>query len=229
VRLICASGGDPIVNYSITNAPDHGSLQTTNLSSGLVGYTSNAGYSGADFFQFRATSTCGAASCQSSDATYDLTVLNPQQGPQGDPGTDGQQGSPGTPGTDGAQGPAGQAGATGPAGSVGPAGTAGADGSVVARDRLLIASFLDAFTARRGKPVTLRYVATTPATVVLEVFRGRQRVAAVNGSAVAGRNAIRWNGKVGRTRAKPGLYRLVLSATAGDQVTSDKATVRIVR
>ena len=42
LRLVCASGGDPIVSYSIRTAPDHGTLTTTNLNSGLVGYTSNA-------------------------------------------------------------------------------------------------------------------------------------------------------------------------------------------
>ena len=40
LRLVCASGGDPIVSYSISTAPAHGALTTTNLNSGLVGYTS---------------------------------------------------------------------------------------------------------------------------------------------------------------------------------------------
>jgi Big-like domain-containing protein len=203
LRLVCASGGDPIVSFAISDAPDHGALGTTNLNGGLVSYTSSAGYAGQDFFGYRATSTCGAASCQSPQAIFDLQVLNPQQGP---PGSTGPQGS---------TGPAGQDGAP------------GAPGSVVTVDRLFIASFLDSITVRRGKPVILRYVSTTGARVVLEVIKGSRRVAAVPGNARAGKNAIRWNGKVDRKKAPRGTYKLRLTATAGQQVAKDRATVRL--
>jgi hypothetical protein len=193
-RLVCASGGDPIVSFAISDAPDHGALGTTNLNGGLVSYTSSAGYAGQDFFGYRATSTCGAASCQSPQAIFDLQVLNPQQGPQGPAGQNGAQGAP---------------------------------GSVVMVDRLFIASYLDSLTVRRGRPVTLRYVATTSARVVLEVFKGARRVAAVPGNARAGKNAIRWNGKVERKKAPRGVYKLKLTATAGTQVARDRATVRV--
>jgi hypothetical protein len=195
LRLVCASGGDPIVSFAISDAPDHGALGTTNLNGGLVSYTSAAGYAGQDFFGYRATSTCGAASCQSPQAIFDLQVLDPQQGPAG------------------SRGPAGQDGAQ------------GAPGPVVTVDRLFIASYLDSLRVRRGRPVTLRYVATTSARVVLEVFRGSRRVAAVPGNARAGKNAIRWNGKVDRKRAPRGAYKLRLTATAGAQVAKDRATV----
>jgi len=197
IRLSCASGGDPIVSYSISNTPDHGGLLTANLNSGLVAYTSNAGYAGADVFGYRATSTCGAASCQSAEAIADLQVLDPQQGPAGQDGADGQNGA------------------------------AGAPGSVVTVDRLFVASYLDGLSARRGKRVTLRYVSTTTAQVMLEVFRGTRRVFATVGSARPGKNAIRWNGKVDRKKAPAGLYRLKLTATSGDQVATDRAAVRL--
>jgi len=209
LRLTCASGGDPITSFSISNPPDHGSLGTASLNSGLVGYTSNAGYSGPDSFGYRATSTCGAASCQSAEATFDLTVLDPQQGPAG---------SPGSPGA---------TGATGPTEATGPAGQDGAPGAVLTRDRLLVASFLDALSVRHGRPVVLRYVATTPAAVVLEVRKGSRRIAVISGRARAGSNAIRWNGRSGRAAAPAGSYKLLLTATAGEQVVRDRATVRL--
>jgi hypothetical protein len=80
---------------------------------------------------------------------------------------------------------------------------------------------------RRGKAVTLRYVSTTSARVVLEVFKGARRVAALPGDARPGKNAIRWDGKVDRKKAPRGTYRLNLTATAGAQVARDKATVRL--
>ena len=172
-------------------------------------------YAGPDSFQYNATSTCGAASCQSPSATFDLQVLDPQQGPEGPAGQDG------------AAGQDGQDGAAGPAGEGGSAGAPGAPGSVVTQDRLFVASYLDALLVRRGKAVTLRYVSTTDARVVLEVLKGARRVAAVAGSARPGKNAIRWNGKVDRKNAPRGTYRLALKATAGEQVAQDRATVRL--
>ena len=77
--------------------------------------------------------------------------------------------------------------------------------------------------------MTLRYVSTTSARVVLEVFKGSRRVAAIGGRAREGRNAIRWNGKLRGRAAAAGLYRLVLRATSGDQLVTDRASVRITR
>ena len=99
---------------------------------------------------------------------------------------------------------------------------------MVSFDRLVVASFLDAFTVRRGKPVLVRYVSTTAARVVLEVFKGSRRVAAISGRAKEGRNSIRWNGKVSRKAATAGRYKLVLRATSGAQLVTDRASVRIV-
>ncbi len=224
LRLVCASGGDPITSYSISNAPDHGTLGTANLNTGLVTYTSSLGYAGPDFFEYSATSTCGAPSCLSASTTFNRQVLDPQQGPQG-PG--GATGSTGPAGPAGPTGPTGPAGPAGPAGQDGQDGSPGTPGSVVTEDRLFVASFLDALIVRRGKAVTLRYVSTTSARVVLEVFKGARRVAAIPGNARPGKNAIRWNGKVERTAAARGTYRLKLTATAGAQLARDKATVRL--
>ena len=99
---------------------------------------------------------------------------------------------------------------------------------MVSVDRLVVASFLDALTVRRGKPVLVRYVSTTTARVVLEVFKGSRRVAAISGRAKEGRNSIRWNGKVSRKAAAAGRYKLVLRATSGAQLVTDRASVRIV-
>jgi hypothetical protein len=212
LRLVCASGGDPITGYSISRAPDHGLLGLAGLAGGLVTYTSSSAYSGPDSFDYTATSSCGAASCQSAAATFDLQVLDPQQGDAG---------------PEGPEGPAGPAGPAGTNGANGQDGAPGAPGSVVTQDRLFIASYLDALRVRRGRAVTLRYVSTTSARVVLQVFKGARRVAAVPGTARAGKNRIRWNGKVDRRKAPRGTYKLRLTATSGDQVAKDRATVRL--
>ena len=231
LRLSCASGGDPVFGYAITDPPDHGTLGTAGLAGGLVAYTSAAAFSGADSFKYTVTSTCGAASCLSNEGIFDLTVLDPQQGPTGATGETGATGAAGATGATGATGPQGATGVQGATGTQGPAGAAGragADGVNVTTTRLMVASFLDALTARRGKAVVLRYVSTTDARVILEVFKGSRRVASVPGRARAGRNAIRWNGKAGGGAAPAGRYRLVLRATAGRQVVSDAATVRVL-
>ena len=138
-------------------------------------------------------------------------MLDPQQGPEGPDGQDG----------------AGQESIRTSRSRHGSAGAPGAPGSIVTQDRLFVASYLDALLVRRGKAVTLRYVSTTGARVVLEVFKGARRVAAVAGTARPGKNAIRWNGKVDRKKAPRGTYRLELKATAGEQVAQDRATVRL--
>ena len=63
--------------------------------------------------------------------------------------------------------------------------------------------------------------------MILEVFKGKRRVASVPGRAREGRNAIRWNGKAGSRAAAAGVYKLVLRATSAGQVVSDSATVRV--
>jgi hypothetical protein len=96
LRLVCASGGDPITGYAIGTGVAQGTLGLGAINTGLVTFTSAATQTGAASFTYRATSTCGAASCQSAFATYDLMVLDPQQGPTGPTGPQGPQGPPGS-------------------------------------------------------------------------------------------------------------------------------------
>jgi hypothetical protein len=215
LRLVCAAGGDPVDSYTVDTGVGHGTTDLTSINSGLVKYTSLGTFSGADAFTYRLATRCNGPSgplCTSSAATYDLMVLNPQQGPTG------------ATGATGATCATGQTGAQGPQG---PAGAAGRDGAVITTPRLMVASFLDALSARSGKSVLLRYVSTTDARVILEVFKGSRRVAAVSGRAREGRNTIRWNGKAGVKAATAGSYRLVLRATSGGQTARDNATVRV--
>jgi hypothetical protein len=235
LALLCASGGDPINSYAVSDASGtsvdgfqtaHGLLTGVDNALGKVSYRSAAAYSGPDSFTYTATTGWGT----SSPATFDLTVLNPQQGATGATGATGPTGPTGPQGSQGAQGPTGATGAQGPTGVTGATGATGrngADGSIVTRDRLVVASFLDALTVRRGRAVVLRYVSTTDARVVLEVFKGSRRIAAVSGRARAGANSIRWNGKSGSSAVASGQYRLVLRATSGDQQATDRASVRI--
>lgn len=91
----------------------------------------------------------------------------------------------------------------------------------------------------------LRFVVTAPATVTLEVRRGRTVVARVVRQATAGRSTIVWNGRAdarraGRSRSRvsqrgrslppPGRYTLVVSARGGDgQVASDSTRLTLAR
>jgi hypothetical protein len=96
--------------------------------------------------------------------------------------------------------------------------------------RLLIAALRDSQTVRRGRSVRLSYLLTAPAAVVLEVRRGSRVVARKSYAGRAGRNTVSWNGRIGRSAAPAGKYRLVLRATGGDgQRAADGSTVRLVR
>ena len=227
LRLICATGGDPVDAYTVETGVANGTLGLGQINTGLVTYTSQAAFSGADPFTYKLATRCNGPSnlvCTSAAANYDLMVLNPQQGPQGPAGTPGSTGAQGPQGT---QGPAGPQGQTGAQGQPGAPGAAGRDGVNVTTTRLMVASFLDSLTVRSGRPVVLRYVSTTGARVILEVFKGKRRVAAISGRAREGRNAIRWNGRAGGKAAGSGAYKLVLRATSGGQVANDTATVRL--
>jgi hypothetical protein len=203
VTLACTSNGDPIVTYTISQAPAHGSLDVTTLNSGVVKYTPVVGYSGPDSFAFRATSTCGAASCQSAPAVVSLTVLEAQVGPPGPPG------------------------AQGPPGPQGPQGPAGQNGSIV--ERLFIAASAARLTAVAGQRLRVPFVVTTASQVQLVVYRNGRPVARESRSALAGRGTIRWNGRIGVRAAKPGRYALVLTATTGIQSSDDRSLLVLTR
>jgi hypothetical protein len=78
--------------------------------------------------------------------------------------------------------------------------------------------------------VRVPYVATDRGTATLEVLRGRTRVARVRGRTRAGRNAIAWNGRVGRRAAKPARYTLRLRLIGSDgQTAGDTARLTVRR
>ena len=96
--------------------------------------------------------------------------------------------------------------------------------------RLLVAVVNPKLKARAGKRVSVAYLSTGTGAATLEALKGRKRVARVTAAAKAGRNAIAWNGKDGRTKAKPGRYALKLSVTGGDgQTATDGASVTVQR
>ncbi|RYC05252.1 Ig-like domain-containing protein [Nocardioides zhouii] len=235
LRLVCDSAGDPITSLSITQAPQHGALGIADINSGRVTYTPGTGYTGPDTFSFRATSVCGAASCQAEVAPFDLTVLPAQSGPQGPAGSAGPAGPAGPAGENGADGATGPAGAAGAVGATGPAGAAGATGPVgpagpvTLVDRLAVVSSTARLTAVAGRRVRLAYALTRDAGVVLEVRRNGRPVARVVQAATAGRSTITWNGKVRGRPAPDGRYTLVLTATVAGQRSSDQVLLVVRR
>jgi hypothetical protein len=114
-------------------------------------------------------------------------------------------------------GPQGPAGANGPQGPAGEAAT-----------KLMLGLPASRVTARAGKRVALRYVATASARATLEVRRGSKRVATVRAKAKAGRNTIAWSGKIRRKAAAAGRYKLLLRVTGADgQTDSTTAALRL--
>jgi hypothetical protein len=135
----------------------------------------------------------------------DVDLRAPARGPNGHDGAAGRTGTTGSTGAPGPQGPAGHA----------PA----------AAERLAATFGTDAFSARAGRRITLRYVATTAATVELRIIKGKRRVVRVSGSAVKGRNAIRV-----RAPRKAGRYVVEMTATSADgQRASDRVRLTVKR
>ncbi|HEY6889433.1 MAG TPA: collagen-like protein, partial [Solirubrobacter sp.] len=118
-------------------------------------------------------------------------------------------------------GPTGPAGPTGATGAQGPAGVEGKPAIA-----LLLATSSAKLTARSGFAIGLRYASTAAATTKLTVTRAGKTVATVRGTAAKGANAIRWNGRIGKTRAPAGTYRLALKALGFDGQT-DETTVSL--
>lgn len=96
--------------------------------------------------------------------------------------------------------------------------------------KLLAAIVNNKLRVRAGKRVTLEYLSTAVGSTTLEVFKGRTRIARVNGKAKTGRNKITWNGERGRKKASRGKYALRLSITSGDgQTATDRGRVTLIR
>jgi hypothetical protein len=132
-------------------------------------------------------------------------------------------GPAGPAGPAGPQGPGGSDGAPGPGGAPG---TAGPQGSAA---RLFVALASQRYAVRRGKRLSTRYVITAQATltaVLRPTGKGRRTARKANIRARAGRNKLSL--RIPRS-ARPGSYRLVLTATADGRKTTDRATVKVRR
>ena len=172
-------------------------------------------------------------------AANKVARITTDTGPAGADGPTGAEGPAGADGADGADGPAGSTGQTGPAGvpgptgvpgpvgapgPAGPPGPPGPPGATVTRFVLVAAFGDDRYRVRRNRATRLRYVSTNRATVKLTVRRGRRVVGRATTAARRGRNAV----TVPRIGAA-GRYALVLTARAGDQTSTDRATMTVTR
>jgi DNA-binding beta-propeller fold protein YncE len=219
LALVCAADGDPFT-YAIATQPGHGTLDPIVQATGLVDYTPTTAFSGSDSFTYQATSTFGT----SAAVPFAMSVLPTQQGAPGTNGTNGSNGAQGPTGADGPQGPPGADGVQGPAGPQGPAGAQGPPAF-----KLVVALFSRNLKGVAGKRVRLGYVSTLAASAQLDVLKGTKRVSRTRGRARVGANTIAWNGRIGRKLAKPGLYRLRLTAVNGSQRATQTASLRVRR
>lgn len=117
--------------------------------------------------------------------------------------------------------PTGPAGPAGPTGAQGPAGAAGTPAL-----ELLLAASSSRLAVKAGRTIALRYASTAPARSTLTVRRAGKVVATVRATAVKGANTITWSGRIGKTRAPAGAYRLTVKAIGSDGQT-DATTVSL--
>jgi hypothetical protein len=96
---------------------------------------------------------------------------------------------------------------------------------VTVRDRLTVLLGSDRYSVRKGKKLTIRYVATAAARVTLEVRTSRNKlVTRATSTSKRGRNAI------SVTVKSTGTFRLTFSARSSDgQKASDKAALAVRR
>jgi hypothetical protein len=113
----------------------------------------------------------------------------------------------------------GPQGTTGPQGTSGPQGPAGPGGTLV----------LVAFQARvSAKRVVVSYALTGPADITLSAARTGNRLRTVGRKrGRAGLNRITWNRKLAGKRAKPGAYRLIVTATANNKKATSTLRIRL--
>ncbi|MSW83647.1 MAG: right-handed parallel beta-helix repeat-containing protein [Actinobacteria bacterium] len=97
-------------------------------------------------------------------------------------------------------------------GMQGPAGAPGATSF-----KLLLAPLRTSLSTRRGRRVSVNYVATGAGVASLYVVRKGRTVAKVTGKAAkAGSNVIGWNGRLAGRKAPKGAYALVLHVDTAD-------------
>ncbi len=155
-----------------------------------------------------------------------LTVTAPAGPTPGAPGAAGAAGSAGGAGSSGGGGSSGGAGVAGGTGTKGAAGSKGKTGST---KRLKVRLSKPAYSARRGKKVTLRFVLSGPAKVTLTIRRGKKVVARMRTTRTKGGSSkLTWNGRIKRRVAPKGTYRVSMRAVpARGTAATDTATVRL--
>ncbi|MCW2961741.1 MAG: hypothetical protein JWM90_2128 [Thermoleophilia bacterium] len=99
-----------------------------------------------------------------------------------------------------------------PVGLPGAAGAPGPAGPV----RVVVASLKPSIASRTGARVVVPYLSTSSGMTTLTIRRGVKVVATTKAKAKLGRNAIAWNGKLGKKFAPAGTYKLLLSTTSAD-------------
>ena len=189
--------------------------------------------------------TASTYAVASADIGHRLTCVVVATGPGGSASAESAAVVPPPSGAAGQAGPQGAAGVQGPAGTEGPAGPQGPpglSGGTTPGNRsapLFLALAQAKITTATGKRVAVSYVTTAPGDVVLEVLKGRNTVARINGGAKAGRNTLSVPGKVAPavraagSKAKAlaaGRYTLRLTMRAGDgQTATDNARLTVTR
>jgi hypothetical protein len=128
----------------------------------------------------------------------------------------------------GPAGPNGPAGANGARGPAGPPGRPGSGPRSRSRAEVLLAIAAYQASASRRR-VVVRFILTRPATVVLLLSRGAHRrpVVLAHARGRKGRGLIVWNGRTGPRRLAPGLYRVLVRATAAGHTATSSLIVRL--
>jgi hypothetical protein len=112
----------------------------------------------------------------------------------------------------------------GPPGPVGPSGPPGPRGQAATRDRLVAVFAADRQRTAVRRPLRVRYVLTMDAPVTVELRRGERVLKRLDRTGTLGRNTITL-----RAPRKRGRYTLVLTAAAGGQSATDRATLSVAR
>jgi hypothetical protein len=103
-----------------------------------------------------------------------------------------------------------------------------ANPSISTRTRLILTLSLSKITAKRGAEVPVGFALGRAAKVVLRVKHAGRTVEVIRASAREGRNAVRWDGRLGRKAAPHGRYRIDVYAIAPDGRAARKSVALTV-
>jgi hypothetical protein len=105
----------------------------------------------------------------------------------------------------------------------------GGTGSRGARQRLTVSLSASQYRATHGKRVQVSFVLSGPAKLTLTVVRGKRVVAQLSTMRrKAGHGSFTWDGKINRTLAARGAYKIMVRAVSSAGASArDAATVRI--